>query len=639
MVENWKSNLNFPVFFYAALKDNTATSQLNAVNILLAGFPFTLSDASQKTISSSIVSGYINEAKKISEDTCLSFIRLTQEERISRLTNVGISKTDLAVNALIYLLKSDHLIIDDLTKNRLLQLPYTNEPLLFLSEVLLESVKRNNNNLSRPNEIIKKELISFRVIVQSSDAVTTGCAGHDKQEKTSSSLFHADITQEIPIQDMEQHKKKRVALNSSSRCGRCINDDEKEYYILDDYADDDYLESAPSEFIANILYFIVLSCPEKGLEDEDVVIRKKNYLLLKHDRYMNGNDLWSVPFCSYTVQSEDGIYRPKSVGMIRDYYKKNLVNLYADVQANSRQLMFQLNMLSGYSLEDGDTYIEYKNSPSQPDRWKCYYVKEYFVHSLDPSDIINLTDPENLHGYKYFPLSDWKEKKGNIHGIKAIGKTLRFSGGYIPENVAKNIFNQRKLLKNIIEVQPSHLSYVYSGYLFCVDIIDFAYTSAYIYTHSLIHNRVSDSNISDHFFMNITYNFEDQVKEIFLQALLDAGIDKYIIKGGTLIAAFTCKKSSKNFQSVVSLIETIHSKLIAFLPRFETATGVQGTIYFADYFGYGKKLGLNQSEPTFMGEHFERFSSIAYSLSALHGRKLKYTISDSNTYDKLGARI
>ena len=103
------------------------------------------------------------------------------------------------------------------------------------------------------------------------------------------------------------------------------------------------------------------------------------------------------------------------------------------------------------------------------------------------------------------------------------------------------------------------------------------------------------------------------MKEIFLQALLDAGIDKYIIKGGTLIAAFTCKKSSKNFHSVVSLIETIHSKLIAFLPRFETATGIQGTIYFANFFGYGKKLGLNQSDPTFIGERFDRFSSIAYS--------------------------
>ena len=164
MSEHWKSPLNFPIFFWAALKNNTATSQQNAVNILLSGVPLTLSNSSQNTISASIVSGYVNGSKRISEDVCLSFFQLTQEERIKRMADVAVSRSDFAVNALVYLLKYDYLLIDTRTKESLLQLPYKKEPILFLSETLLVAIKQNNTNLTRPDNFVKNELFSFRTM-------------------------------------------------------------------------------------------------------------------------------------------------------------------------------------------------------------------------------------------------------------------------------------------------------------------------------------------------------------------------------------------------------------------------------------------------------------------------------------------
>ena len=94
---DWTSSLNFPIFFYAALKNNTAPSQLDSVNILLLDHPYTGSDSSQKTLSPSIVSGYTTGSKTIAKDICLEYMELPEPERMQRLKRVGISNPTHAV--------------------------------------------------------------------------------------------------------------------------------------------------------------------------------------------------------------------------------------------------------------------------------------------------------------------------------------------------------------------------------------------------------------------------------------------------------------------------------------------------------------------------------------------------------------
>ena len=642
MSEHWESPLNFPIFFWAALKDNTATSQQNAVNILLSGVPLTLSNSSQNTISAAIVSGYVNGSKRISEDVCLSFFQLTQEERVKRMADVAISRSDFAVNALVYLLEHDYLLIDTPTKERLLQLPYKKEPILFLSETLLEAIKQNNTNLTRPDNSVKKELFSFRTISLNPESSTFD------NMSTNTPTYSEEITTSTPESPSSSQKAKsaqekyfilpqrRDALNKSGsgKRGKCIDDDEKEYYVLDEYDDNDYLEAAPSEFIANILFFITLSCPKREPDKTNVCTTKKNYLLLRHDRYMEGEDLWSVPFCSYTVQSADGIQRPRTIGMIREYYKKNMPHLYDEVNANTRQLLFQLNLLSGCSLEEGDTYIEYKKSPSQPDRRKCYYVQEYFVVGLDQDDIINLTDPKDLHGYSYFPLSDWEMGEGNIPGIKKEGNKIKFAGGYIPENVCKYIFKQRQLKKRAIDLDGNDLLCVCSGYLFSIDFIDFAYCYVYTYSRELIHEQDHNATETGAMFAASKYDFKDIVREIFQQCLAAADIEKYAIHDGSLVALLPCTKSSDNFQSVITLIEMIHSKLCDCFHPLALPTRIRSAIYYADYCYFGKQYGLSERETVFSGEHYNRFAAIRYLVEALSKKDIHIVTGNTSTGGK-----
>lgn len=642
MSEHWKSPLNFPIFFWAALKNNTATSQQNAVNILLSGVPLTLSNSSQNTISASIVSGYVNGSKRISEDVCLSFFQLTQEERIKRMADVAVSRSDFAVNALVYLLKYDYLLIDTRTKESLLQLPYKKEPILFLSETLLVAIKQNNTNLTRPDNFVKNELFSFRTMAVNPKSSTLDNVA------TNTPTCSEEITTSTPEPSLSPKKAKSAqkkcfilpqrkdALNKlgSGKRGKCIDDDEKEYYVLDEYDDNDYLEAAPSEFIANILFFITFSCPKREPDKTNVCTTRKNYLLLKHDRYMEEEDLWSVPFCSYTVQSANGIQRPRTIGMIKEYYKKNMPHLSDEINANARQLLFQLNLLSGCSLEEGDSYIEYKKSPSQPDRRKCYYVQEYFVVGLDQDDIINLTDPKDLHGYRYFPLSDWEMGEENIPGIKKDGNKIKFAGGYIPENVCRYIFKQRQLKKRAINLDGNDLFCACSGYLFSIDFIDFAYCYVCTLSRELIHEQDRNAAETGAMFAASRYDLKDIVRDIFQQCLAAAGVEKYTIHDGTLVALLPCTKSSDNFLSVVTLIETIHSKLCDYFHPFDLPTRIRSAINYADCCYFGKQYGLSERKTVFSGEHYNRFAAIRYLVEVLSKKDIHIVTDNTSTGGK-----
>lgn len=596
----WTSALNFPIFFYAALKNNIALSQQDAVCILLVGIPYTKSDSSQKIIQPSIISGYINGTKPIAKDTCLEYIHLSSEERMNRLKDIGISMPGAAVNALVFLLQNSYITIDASTKNRLLSIPYSTEPLFFLNEVLYEAIKSNNNGLFRPSNETKTEIQSFRSVTPTINSTEL----YTDAKKQPPDV--ARLVKNTPAINSQASNKATPNIDYKERQGRCINDDKKDYYILDEYGDEDYLASAPSEYIANFLYYITLSYSNTI---DNGGRKTKYYLLLTHDRYMGGNDLWSVPFYSYSIESGSGMNRPKTVKMIREYFNQRLPLLQKEIQAGANLLLFHLSVLSGHTVTEGDTFIEYKSSPSQPDRWKCYYVKEYFINNIDPSDIINLTDPCNLRGYKYFPLTDWEESGENIPWVKKDGMKLRFPGGYIPENIVKNIVDQRKPKYFAIQVSQNTLYRTGSGFLFRLEIPR--------YTLGLLHS----------------INFESQqdsvgyrIKQIFESSLLTAGIDAYTIYEESFTAWVLSKRSYDVFISVINLMESIYSQLCNMNPHPKKKLSVLCYVHYSDNIQYGKEHGLHQSTPCFFGSAANRLYSMAYVTTT----RLSEEISNTN---------
>lgn len=630
-MEDWKSSFSFAVFFTAAVRDNSALTNYDAVNMLLHGYTFSGSTSSQTTVSSTMATHYIRGYKAISKEVATSFIKLSTNERIKRIESVGLSNIGYAVNAILGLLNSDHIIISEQAKSMLLGLPYSRQPMRFLSDAMLEAVKCQKSGILKLTDPIIREIMSFRdcptPIDDTGDSDNSSVPNDDIRQDV---FYSGAVTYATPAGSHEEKVSNDPSPGSHTDRsfsdidypefngkGKCINKDGLDYYILDDYEDNDYLEYAPTEYIANYLYFITLTCTEPQIYGAPMSERNKTYLLLAHDRYMNGDDLWSAPCRTYNTQFDNRVIRPRTIKMIREYYKKCMPAIENDVKANERQLMFRLGLHGGYSLAEGDTFIEYKKSPSQPDRWKCYLVKHFFVEDVDPADVINLVDPEFFRGYRYFPLTEWEDAAGNISWIKKEGMKLRIPGGLIPENVVRNIIKPRDLKFHAIQVPLECMRYDCSGYLVRIDIINYHRTQL-----NLLHqNAHSTSKAAEGTFGYASGNLEKEIKDTYRHALMESGIYRFFIEGRTLITALPYKESAENLDKVICTIEDIHQKLCGISALRQSVPGIRCAVRYAESYKYGK-LGLGQSEaPEFFGDQVDALNYMAYSLNLVLDQK------------------
>lgn len=624
----WKSPFNFPVAFSAALKNNVIHTQCDAFNILITGIPHSTSD-SLDTYDDSPVTGFVRGARPIPKKWRLHFISLTAKERLRRIESLGISNTTFAVNALACLLESEHIIIDAPTKKKLLNLAYGDDPYLFLNEVFYEAIKRGNEGHIKITDDILLDIFSFRNCIpggQNSEKHMDKTQVDESAPTDSTSNTGRKLTTELftnvtfqETKETDKIKSTPFSEHSIGGHGICIDSNGGDYFILDNYKDDDYLSSAPSEYIANYLYYITLSCPVKETGGKD---RRKNYLLVRHERYLAGNELWSVPCCSYTIQTDGGLNRPKTVRMIREYYKKHMGKLLADVAANTNQLMFHLSILSGYTIEEGNTFIEYKKSPTQPDRWKCYQVHEYFIKDIDPSDLINLVDPHCIHNYHFFPLSDWEDSDGDIPWIKSAGGKLCFPGGFLPENVARNIIDQHRLKYYINQVPAECMYTSAAGYLMRIEVINYSYAYS---------NACSNTNLHSSGQLDGGQDFERIIHNVYEQVLLSLGINQFIIDKSTLTAMIPLKQSKENLKTVIGIIDNMCNTLYATGSLQKVVPSFFCVIHYCNPLLFGKKYGPQQPEPVFFGEDADFLHAVAHSILAdLDHGELSLDLRDEN---------
>lgn len=190
--------------------------------------------------------------------------------------------------------------------------------------------------------------------------------------------------------------------------GNNINDGSKDVYILNDYKDDDYVKPEPAEYIAIYLYFITLACNFNSNTKS-----KRNYLVLDYSGYIdaecyekNKESIWSVPYLAFSIHKR-GMLRPTKISSICEIYQKQLESKKEIIEELELQLLYQLGIFDR-KIVPGNNYIEYKRSTLQSDRWKCYYIQEYFLENIDSLGLLNLADPEGLGSHRYFPLTESK---------------------------------------------------------------------------------------------------------------------------------------------------------------------------------------------------------------------------------------
>lgn len=160
-MDSWKSYFTFPVFYTAVLKDNTHLNQYDAVNVLLVGEKLTGSDETLPHITPNMTSHYARGGKPISKEIVGNFLDLSPDERALRIARARIISEKEGATCLYRLLSSEHILMDEERRQHLLQL-YPDDISVFLDESLHQSISCPRNHLSKLDESMIADILSYR---------------------------------------------------------------------------------------------------------------------------------------------------------------------------------------------------------------------------------------------------------------------------------------------------------------------------------------------------------------------------------------------------------------------------------------------------------------------------------------------
>lgn len=237
-----------------------------------------------------------------------------------------------------------------------------------------------------------------------------------------------------------------------------ITDEKKRRYILDDYDDEEEFEFYPDRLYVLSLYFITLAEGKERYALLDYV----SYAPMVKDGRVN-DDIWSVP---YTISPIDLAGRKvRKVKEIKSVYSEALPDLTATLSILESDLFYNLGIVFK-KVEKGREYIEYKQSTTEPDKMRCNYVREFFVHDIDSTGVLNLADPECLHQHRYLPFAmlDQLPRRGGL---------IRFMDKPIPDNVSDVLlYDKRRLAQNTVSVTKDDLVFQMDEILFIITLMD-----------------------------------------------------------------------------------------------------------------------------------------------------------------------
>ncbi len=332
-----------------------------------------------------------------------------------------------------------------------------------------------------------------------------------------------------------------------------ITDEKKTRYVLDDYDDEEEFEFYPDRLYVLSLYFITLSEGQGRYSVLDYV----SYAPMVKDGRIN-DDIWSVP---YTITPIDlGGKKVRKVKEIKSVYAEALPDLSDTLSVLESDLFYNLGVVFK-KIEKGREYIEYKQSTTEPDKMRCNYVREFFVHDIDSTGVLNLADPECLHQHRYLPFAV-------LDQLPRVGGLIRFMDKPIPDNVADVLlYDKRRLIQNAVKVTRDDLVYQMEGILFIFTLMDGS-------------KLVSPTHL---------------LSSILDQSMVFGNVGRYCVDGANIIGCIPYKKY--NF---TDLLCRLYKGLSVIYPNLNLCC----TVLYCG-FEYGKIYGIPSRAPSFkLPDHF-----------------------------------
>lgn len=354
---------------------------------------------------------------------------------------------------------------------------------------------------------------------------------------------------------------------------------DKTCYILDDYSLQETVPYEPAEYWYLRLYTITLDDIDGAFSSS-----KQKYMVLEYPSYTEVNSsnkindcIWSVPYMAYVFR-KPGIKRFTTVNAIKKFYSDQIETHNSLLEELENYRFYHMG-ISDYDKIEGSHYIEYKVSSRQPDKWKCYYVQEYYITGIDSLGLLNLADPEGLHCYRYFPLIP----KPTIES-----DPFYFAGKHFSSNITHLIQNSyNKILQYSNSIPGEILRYQLHGIVFKLDVVGFTK----IYNKIVAEMKSLDENgreIAVHFITGLSSIFESRMQEF--------GISQYVIEGDGLTATMPINENIQDgIALIIDCVNRIKNDINSLVSKLEDYVSLRCSIIVGNYF-YGKLAGLSSSK-------------------------------------------
>ncbi len=400
---------------------------------------------------------------------------------------------------------------------------------------------------------------------------------------------------------LDSDDKENQGGTASSKIKPVINKgyltfDMNKRYLFNDCDLRDYtkqMNPPPERLMILSLYFITLE------------YNGEYYALLDYTSYVPGESsdgyavnkgMWSVPHTAIFV--DVGRIKPTKIAEIKNEYK-NFMNqqFYKDRMAKAQEdLLYNLGLLNSeaHNPVPGREYIEYKKSHTVANQMRCFYIREFFVHGINNTGMLNLVDPEGLHQHFMVPVS-------LLRSMKPINGVYYFMGKFMPNNVS-DVFvksqNFAHALSCVNKIQMTNMLTKVRGVLFVAIISD----AAGIYRE--LKDRYSVAVI-------------EQIMPLIMEKCMsEFNVRYYSVDKSQVIGILP--ERNRDF---TNLFEKLYEEISNVLIESDMCLLLRCTVLSGEFL-YGKILSPCDSKPSFIGENFDKLSRMAAETRYVHWNNL-----------------
>lgn len=273
-----------------------------------------------------------------------------------------------------------------------------------------------------------------------------------------------------------------------------------------------------------------------------------SYLLLNYSTYALDNGgikecIWAPPF--FACHAPAPLLGGRDVGHIKEAFGNVEKSIAEDEEIQRR--LYILGAV-GARVQYLGEILEYKQSPREPERMKCYKIKRYAVSVSDELGLLNIVDPENLRGHTFLPLNRLDEVLRS-RATDGSNSEYWFKGKPLASHLCRLLERgdeRQRWLARAINVPGRLFQFSERGLLVRFDISGYGATCDYIRSNMGTFEQTG---------VEVEQWFNGALYKLFLASLARAGVSRLRLEGDGFL--FSMPEAQYPEGSLVKAIETV----------------------------------------------------------------------------------